>query len=530
MSAKAALLALTEQFTAHNQGHVFQGVDIEALTESEAQLMAASLSSLDLPYLKAKFDELAAGTPPIEITPFIQGIDADSLSPERRTELRSKGLQLIADGKVAVILLAGGQGSRLGFNLPKGMFPVGLPSGKRIFDLHGERLLRLRELASPTARLPWLVMTSPATHDDTVAYFTKPVGEEGGPTFSYPSEDLFFFQQGALPALDFEGRILISGPGAPVLAPNGNGGIYKALATSGLAALLQARGVEYVHVIGVDNIMAKPADPAMIGYAAEAGLDVVNKVVPKKHAAERVGVMALKNGAAAIVEYTELAATESARVDADGKLLFGAANIASHLYSMRFLSQAVARADDLPWHVARKKVPFYIHGSGVTVPASENGIKMEMFIFDVFSWADVAKVGTFSVSRELEFAPVKNAPVPLDGSALAAARPGSVRTAADGSVFIRPLLSEVTADSPHSAVLLLGAAHAHALEAAGARVAETEPVAAVGAVGANTVVRVSVEPAAEVSPRVAYDEDDLAGLGGVKGAVLAVPALITAAL
>lgn len=536
-----ALRALQATYVAQDQAHVFDHVDVAALSAEAAADMHDKLSSLDLPYLKTKFDELSQPLPAIEITPFTNGLDATSLSAERLAALRKVGLSLIAEGAVAVILLAGGQGSRLGSALPKGMFQPGLPSGKRIFDYHGERLLRLRELAQSTCggsgavKLPWLVMTSPATHAETVGYFNAEVGSENGPTFKYPAEELTFFQQGALPALSFDGKLLLSAPGAPVLAPNGNGGIYKALQTSGLMAKLAAQGVKYVHIIGVDNLLAKPADPAMLGYAAEGALDVVNKVVTKNAPTERVGVMALKNGRAAIVEYSEITEQQSTATDAaTGGLLFGAANIASHLYSTAFLQEAVRRADDLPWHVARKKVATYTRDAAtgaltVVAPAAENGIKMEMFIFDCFSWAETAKTGYYTVAREDEFAPIKNARVAPVASAVLA-RAGAVprKCPKSGAVFVRARVEDVTGDSPDSAVLMLGAAHARLLARAGATVAEAEE--AVAAPEDASAVTVVVQATAEVSPRIAYDEYDVENVAGVSGKTFDVPAIISAAI
>jgi UDP-N-acetylglucosamine/UDP-N-acetylgalactosamine diphosphorylase len=554
--SRDTLRVLAASFASNGQGHVFDGVDLAALSAAEADAMAAELGALDLPYLAAKFQEVSTAPPVTKITPFAHGIDLAAASPERRAELRRKGLSMIAGGQVAVILLAGGQGSRLGFDQPKGMLRPGLPSGKCIFDIHAERLLRLNELAcaatastdpasassAATPIIPWVIMTSPATHDDTVAFFARPSGSSDGPSVSYPAESLNFIQQGTLPALDFAGKVLLSAPGTPVLAPNGNGGLYKALQISGALEHLAARGVRWVHVVGVDNILAKPADPAMLGYAEEAGTDVVNKVVPKKAASERVGVMALRNGRVNIVEYTELGTQLSEATDAAaGTLQFGAANIASHLYSLSFLRSAVARADELPWHVARKKIPFYTpsgsasaDGAGasagtVTVPSAENGIKMEMFVFDVFPWADPAKVASFSVARDDEFAPIKNAFAAPDARALAAKHPGEVRlSSAAGTAFVRAGVDDVTADSPASAVLLMGAAHARALAAAGATVAAAEPLA--GAATDLSGVRVVVEPAAEVSPLLSYDADDVGNLKGYAGQSFAVPAIINAAL
>jgi UDP-N-acetylglucosamine/UDP-N-acetylgalactosamine diphosphorylase len=298
---------------------------------------------------------------------------------------------------VAALVVAGGQGSRLGFDKPKGMFPVG-PAGESLFELMA------RQVAERGVRL--LVMTSPATDIDTRAYFAD------HSDFGLSPGQVRYFQQGTMPAVDAAtGRLLLEAPGRLALSPDGHGGTLTALASSGLLAELKAAGVKHVFYFQVDNPLVRIADPAFVGRHIEAGSEASSKVVRKTEPGEKVGVLALGNGRCGIVEYSDLPRELAERRAADGRLAFDAGNIAVHLFAVPFLERVTAGADRLPFHLARKKVPFYDPETGEFVtPASENALKFERFVFDALPkagrWLAVA------CRREDEFAPLKNATGP----------------------------------------------------------------------------------------------------------------------
>jgi len=315
-------------------------------------------------------------------------------------------LEAIGRGEVAACVLAGGQGTRLGFDGPKGCYNIGLPSDKPIFQLMVERVRRLVFLAQSKgftrARLPLLVMTSPINDAQTRAFFAE------NEFFGLASEDVWFFQQGTLPCLTIEGQIILEKPGLVATAPDGNGGFFPALQKSGTLDKLGAQGCKYLHVFSVDNVLCRPADPCFVGFCLDSGADIGNKSVWKVDPSEKVGVVALKDGKPAVVEYSELSEENKNLRDENGQLLFGAGNICNHFFSLDFLIETVVPNCAGLFHLAHKKIPFAGKDGQTVKPTTNNGIKLEAFIFDVFPMSK--NMAVLEAAREEEFAPVKNAP------------------------------------------------------------------------------------------------------------------------
>jgi len=345
-----------------------------------------------------------------------------------------------------VILMAGGQGTRLGSLAPKGCYDIKLPSGKSLYQIEVERLVRLKTLAANKAKkdeasisLPLYIMTSDATKEASKSFFSEQK------FFGLPQKDVYFFEQGLLPALTFDGKIIMETPTKPALSPNGNGGVYLALKVSGVLDDFKRRGVEYVHLFGVDNVLVKAADPTYIGFSVSSKADCTNKVVHKRDPHEKVGVMCLRNKKPSVVEYTEIS-KDQAEAQQNGRLVYGDGNVVQHFYTVPFLQKMATTA--LPYHLQKKKIP-YVTGEGKTVtPTTENGIKFEMFVFDVFEYANVV---AFEVPREGEFTPVKNADG-IDSPESArnelsayhkklAQQAGATFTSTEGLFEISPLLS-----------------------------------------------------------------------------------------
>ncbi|KAK3846547.1 MAG: UDP-N-acetylglucosamine diphosphorylase [Linnemannia gamsii] len=331
-------------------------------------------------------------------------------SSDKVSEWQTLGLKQIAQNKVGVILLAGGQGTRLGSTAPKGCYDIQLPSTKSLFQIQAERIFKLQALAreqegvTGEVIIPWYVMTSGPTRPATVKFF------EEHNYFGLSQDNVVLFEQGTLPCLTFDGRIMMESKSQIAVAPDGNGGVYAALRGTGVLANMAERKIEYLHAYCVDNGLVRVADPVFMGYCVSKNADCGAKVVRKKSPEEPVGVVCLRNAAFNVVEYSEIDDEVANRINPrNGQLAFGAGNIANHFYTVDFLNKVESFEGDLEYHIARKKIKSVDFNTGeVVAPKQVNGMKLEMFVFDVFPFTQ--RMAVFEVDRREEFSPLKNAP------------------------------------------------------------------------------------------------------------------------
>ncbi|EQL03946.1 hypothetical protein G6O67_008416 [Ophiocordyceps sinensis] len=410
-----ALSDLKAKYSDAGQDHVFAFYD--SLSSSQRGLLFDQLSSFDPAHIN-DVSKRALSTPASDksndtLEPLPDSATASILdsSPADISKWYSSGLDLIARNKVAVVLMAGGQGTRLGSSAPKGCFDIGLPSHKTLFQIQAERIRKVQKLAAEktgasSAVVPWYVMTSGPTRGPTQRFF------EEHSYFGLDSANVSIFEQGVLPCISNEGKILLEDKSKVAVAPDGNGGIYQALVASGVLDDMRKRGIQHIHAYCVDNCLVKVADPVFLGFSASLDVDIATKVVRKRNATESVGLILSKNGKPDVVEYSEIdkATAEAQDPKQAGLLKFRAANIVNHYYSFRFLESIPQWSHKLPHHVANKKIPAVDPKTGETIkPESPNGIKLEQFVFDVFPLLSLDKFACMEVRREDEFSPLKNA-------------------------------------------------------------------------------------------------------------------------
>ena len=324
-------------------------------------------------------------------------VPADSPDNPRYRRL---GEEALRRGEVAALLVAGGQGTRLGFDQPKGMFPIGPVTNKSLFQVHAEKVLATRRRYGTA--VPFLVMTSQATDAPTREFFAQ------NQYFGLPKEEVHSFRQGTMPALDLAtGRLLMEAPGRLFLSPDGHGGTLTALASSGLLARLREQGVRHIFYFQVDNPLVKAADPTFLGCHIDKKSQASSRVIPKLGPTDKLGNFVEIDGRCEMIEYSDLPLEMAQEKDANGRLRLWAGSPAIHYFEVEFLTRVTEGKGRLPFHVARKKAPYLNESGKIVQPEKENALKFEKFIFDVLPLAE--RWAVVETSRREEFAPLKNA-------------------------------------------------------------------------------------------------------------------------
>jgi UDP-N-acetylglucosamine/UDP-N-acetylgalactosamine diphosphorylase len=316
---------------------------------------------------------------------------------EHEDEFREAGLDALRQGKVGAILLAGGQGTRLGFDKAKGMYNIGVTKTLYIFEQLIANLMQVKEEVG--AWIPLYIMTSDKNDEQTRAFFAE------HDYFGYEESYVKFFVQEMVPAVDFEGNVLLESPESLAMSPNGNGGWFKSVIRAGLHTDMREKGIEWLNVFAVDNVLQRIADPVFVGATIRSGCVCGSKVVQKVSPEERVGALCLENGKPSIVEYYELTEEMANARSESGSLLYGFGVILNYLFSIDKLHEIAAK--NLPLHRVEKKVPYLDEQGQLQKPAEPNAYKFEQLVVDMIYMMDDCL--SFEVEREKEFAPVKNA-------------------------------------------------------------------------------------------------------------------------
>ncbi|MFO0873416.1 MAG: UTP--glucose-1-phosphate uridylyltransferase [Phycisphaerales bacterium] len=440
----------------HGQEHVLTFVD--RLAPAQVAALLDQVEAINFNELDELIRTLVLAKPAVALPPTLEPAtcyahDARSAArPWDRDRFRAIGDELLRHGRVAAFTVAGGQGTRLGWNGPKGTFPATVVMGKPLFRVFAEQIVAARRRYG--VPIPWYVMTSPQNDAETRRFFAD------NNFFGLPVEDVFTFPQGTMPSIGLDGKLLLAAPGALATNPDGHGGSIKALRTSGAIEDMAARGIEAISYFQVDNPLVHIFDPVFIGLhaaAPDSSAEMSSKMVPKIAPDEKVGVFCRAGGRTMVLEYSDLPPRLAQERDAQGALRFVAGSIAIHVIGVRFVERLTADRDHfgLPFHRAEKKVPCVDLATGRLVePDRPNAIKLETFVFEALPLAESSIV--YETTRTEEFAPIKNATgvdSPATSHQLQSDRAGawlasrgvSVPRRADGTVDARIEIEPLTA-------------------------------------------------------------------------------------
>lgn len=382
------------------QDHIFQFWD--QLDAAGREALLAQVEEIDFPLMQRLAAEWIFSEPAAERFDDIKPLPVIPVATQARADAREAwdaGEAALRDGRVGLFLVAGGQGTRLGFDGPKGAYPVGPITSKTLFQYHAEKI---RNLQARYGRvLPWYIMVSDANESETRTFF------EGHDYFGLSKDDVTFLTQRMVPCMDGEGKFMLEEPGALAMNPNGHGGSLPAMVERGILDDARSRGIDLLSFFQVDNWAVQVADPYFIGYHVLRGAEMSSKNHRKHAPRESVGVHCLCDGQYRVIEYSELDLyPQLLETDADGNVICYAGNPAIHLLSVDFVQRIYDHFDAFPWHKAHKKIPYLDAGGKLVKPEKPNGFKFETFVFDALRFIAHAPLG-LEITPEGEYTPIK---------------------------------------------------------------------------------------------------------------------------
>ncbi len=395
---------LIETFTQAGQGQIFAFFDTldpqgqERLLAEAAEVDLAEVDRLNQALI---FGKGAAGIDLSDLSPApYEALPEAGGDPAAWAKAFTTGEEALRAGRVAAFTVAGGQGTRLGYNGPKGTFPVTPILKKTLFQVFAEKILAAsRRYGKP---IPWFIMTSHQNHEETETFFREMS------YFGLDRSKVILFKQGRMPAVGFDGKILLETPGSLALSPDGHGGSLRALDRSGALDKMDQWGVDIISFFQVDNPLVRCIDPAFIGWHLLRGSEMSSKTVPKAYAEEKLGHFCRQHGHQVVIEYSDLPMSYQKEVDpTTGKLRYLAGSIAIHILSREFVRRMAKGGGELPFHRADKKIATIDAQGHPVKPDKPNGVKFELFVFDALPFAQNPVV--VETKRSDDFSPVKNA-------------------------------------------------------------------------------------------------------------------------
>ena len=371
------------------------------LLQYDSAALAEQLAAVDWEALPGLIENYVVNKPKLTLpedlqpAPYFPLVPRNAEEEEKKKRAEALGVEILKSGKAACLTVAGGQGTRLGFDAPKGTYPIGPVSGRTLFEYFAQSIARAEEKFGAPIR--WYVMTSALNREATETFFRE------RSYLGLRPDQVFFFTQGTMPAIGYDGKLLVSSPDSLALSPDGHGGTLLALRKSGALEQMKKDGVEYISYFQVDNPLVPVVNPLFIGMHALENADMSAIMLAKTNAFEKLGNFCISNGHLEIIEYSDLPAELAESRNPDGSLRFISGSPAIHVISRAFVEKLTASGRlDLPWHRADKKIPCIADPA----PAAPNGVKLESFIFDALALA--GKTLVLEGDRAEMFAPTKN--------------------------------------------------------------------------------------------------------------------------
>ena len=411
------LSIIHEKLSDYKQEHLINFLN-HITDEENRKNYLNQLKNIDYELMNSLFNTIVLKPKQIEtnyeISPINSNFNSCDFSSDEYDDLYIQGLEKIYEGKIALLILAGGQGSRLGLNKPKGMYNIQMPSNKSLFEYLCNRFLSVQNLAKQRTKketefIPstLLIMTSLENHDDTVNFFKE------NNYFNISSDNIVFFPQDTIPALDLNGKIINKEVDQIFLAPNGNGGCFISMKKNKIIHLCLDKKIEYINVISVDNPLSKTLDPLFIGLTYKHNFQMSAKTVPKTEANEAIGVFLNLNGKPVMMDYGDIPKNLTELRDEDGHLVYRGGNILNYLIGTKMLDEILLDEDKYKeliseFHLSKKKIPSVFIKDSTIIREPVNGVKFELFFNSIFKFCDEKGMLLMEVSREKEFAPVKN--------------------------------------------------------------------------------------------------------------------------